>query len=103
MLDTLVLPAELTIYTVGELHPQWSAWLADAGSADDDTPLCITAAAVDQIDGAGLQLLVSLANSLAARQRTLQLVDASPLLVNACQTLGLESLLASAPSVEACA
>jgi len=103
MLDTPVLPAELTIYTVGELHPQWSAWLADAGSADDDTPLCITAAAVDQSDGAGLQLLVSLANSLAARQRTLQLVDASPLLVKACQTLGLECLLASAPSVEACA
>lgn len=100
MLDTLVLPAELTIYTVGELHPQWSAWLADAGSADDDTPLCITAAAVDQIDGAGLQLLVSLANSLAARQRTLQLVDASPLLVNACQTLGLRSLLATTPQAE---
>jgi ABC-type transporter Mla MlaB component len=104
MLDTPVLPAELTIYTVGELHSQWSAWLADAGRADDDdTPLCIAAAAVDQIDGAGLQLLVSLANSLAARQRTLQLVDASPLLVNACQTLGLEALLASVPSVEACA
>ncbi len=102
MAHTPVLPAELTIYTVGELHPPWSAWLADAGSADDDTPVSIDAAAVDQIDGAGLQLLVSLANSLAARQRTLQLVDASPLLINACQTLGLTSLLASVPTLEAC-
>ena len=102
MLDTPVLPAELTIYTVGELHPQWSAWLADAASTDD-APVCLDGSAVDQVDGAGLQLLVSLANSLAARQRTLQLVDASRLLVNACETLGLAALLASAPSVEACA
>ncbi len=100
MLDTPVLPEELTIYTVSELHPQWSAWLADAASADDDAPVCIDAAAVDQIDGAGLQLLVSLSNSLAARQRTLQLVDASQLLINACQTLGLESLLATTPQAE---
>ena len=99
MLDTPVLPAELTIYTVGELHPQWSAWLADAGRTDDDAPVCLDGSAVDQIDGAGLQLLVSLANSLAARQRTLQLVDASRLLVNACETLGLAALLAS-PSAE---
>ncbi len=100
MLDTPVLPAELTIYTVGELHPQWCAWLAEAGGADDDTPVCLDAAAVDQIDGAGLQLLVSLANSLAARQRTLQLVDASQLLVNACETMGLGALLATDASVE---
>jgi anti-anti-sigma regulatory factor len=102
MLDTPVLPAELTIYTVGELHPQWSAWLADAASTDDDAPVCLDGSAVDQVDGAGLQLLVSLANSLAARQRTLQLVDASRLLVNACETLGLAALLAS-PSAEATA
>jgi anti-anti-sigma regulatory factor len=102
MLDTPVLPAELTIYTVGELHPQWSAWLAEAASTDDDAPVCLDGSAVDQVDGAGLQLLVSLANSLAARQRTLQLVDASRLLVNACETLGLAALLAS-PSAEATA
>ena len=102
MLDTPVLPAELTIYTVGELHPQWSAWLAEAASTDDDAPVCLDGSAVDQVDGAGLQLLVSLANSLAARQRTLQLVDASRLLVNACETLGLAALLAS-PSAQATA
>jgi anti-anti-sigma regulatory factor len=101
MLDTPVLPAELTIYTVGELHPQWCAWLAEASHSDDDTPVCLDAAAVDQIDGAGLQLLVSLANSLAARQRTLQLVDASSLLRDACKTLGLEALLATTASAEA--
>ncbi|OYY64046.1 MAG: hypothetical protein B7Y51_05055 [Burkholderiales bacterium 28-67-8] len=100
MLDTPVLPAELTIYTVSELHPQWSTWLADVGSTDDDTPVSIDAAAVDQIDGAGLQLLVSLSNSLAARQRTLQLVGASQLLINACHTLGLEALLSNTAPAE---
>lgn len=100
MLDTPVLPAELTIYTVGELHPQWCAWLAEAGQAAADTPVCLDAAAVDQIDGAGLQLLVSLANSLSARQRTLQLVDASQLLVNACETMGLGALLATDVSMK---
>ena len=100
MLDTPVLPAELTIYTVSELHPQWSAWLADAGSTDDDAPVCLDGSAVDQIDGAGLQLLVSLSNSLAARQRELQLVGASQLLVNACHTLGLEALLSNTAPAE---
>ena len=36
-------------------------------------------------------------------QRTLRLVDASALLVNACQTLGLSALLESTPCEEVCA
>ena len=103
MLATPILPAELTIYTAGEVHPLWRAWLAETDHADAPPECRIDAAAVDQIDGAGLQLLISLANSLAARQRTLRLVDASALLVNACQTLGLSALLESTPCEEVCA
>ena len=103
MLETPILPAELTIYTAGEVHPLWRTWLAEADHADAPPECRVDAAAVDQIDGAGLQLLISLANSLGARQRTLRLVGASPLLVNACQTLGLASLLEPTPCQEVAA
>ncbi|MDO9314213.1 MAG: STAS domain-containing protein [Burkholderiaceae bacterium] len=96
------LPAELTIYTVGELHPQWLAWLADASNPDGCSPeCCVDAAAVDLVDAAGLQLLASLSNGLARQQRTLRLLNPSPPLAKACATLGLSALLATPESTEA--
>ena len=95
------LPAELTIYTVAELHPQWLAWLADDDRAATVEPVpadqCrVDAAAVGEVDAAGAQLLLSLANALARRHRTLQLVDPSTALAKACTALGVSSLLANA-------
>ncbi|MEI2679700.1 MAG: STAS domain-containing protein [Burkholderiaceae bacterium] len=77
MTHTLSLPAELTIYTVGELRPQWLSWLA--GFADDDAPAdaSVDGSAVDQIDAAGVQLLMALSRSLAAAQRSLQFLSAT--------------------------
>jgi len=101
MPNTLSLPAELTIYTVAELHPRWLAWLI--GSDTDhsavsipDDPTRVDAAAVEEADAAGVQLLLSLANALARRERTLQLVNPSPPLTRACTALGVAAVLANA-------
>lgn len=131
MARTLELPAELTIYTVGELRPQWLSWLGEESAAaargDDDASLvaaeatidtnggdegddrkasavepdevdettCLAdGAAVDQVDAAGLQLLVALSNLLEREQRTLRVVRASRPLGEACEALGLGALLA---------
>lgn len=92
MPTTLCLPAELTIYTVGELRPQWLAWLASLASSDAPLEAAVDGAAVDQIDAAGVQLLASLSRSLVAAQRSLCLVNASPVLTHACEALGLPTL-----------
>jgi anti-anti-sigma regulatory factor len=85
----LRLPAELTIYTVGELHPQWLAWLAaappDAG---------VHAGDVDQVDAAGVQLLLALQHAIAQRGQRFAVQAPSPVLSSACDSLGLGAWLA---------
>ena len=58
------------------------------------------ASSVNEVDAAGIQLLLALAASLKARGRALQLTNPSQPLVNACHSLGLASLLAE-PGVAA--
>ena len=91
MTHPLSLPAELTIYTVGELRPQWLTWLGRLGADDSSVEAPVDGSAVDQIDAAGVQLLVALSRSLAAAQRSLQFLNPSPVLENACLALGLPS------------
>ena len=98
MTSPLLLPAELTIYTVGELRPQWLAWLAGLGATEAPVEATIDGAAVDQIDAAGVQLLISLSRSLSAAQRSQQFVNPSAVLTGACEALGLP-----APQGSACA
>ncbi len=86
----LVLPPELTIYSVGELHPQWLAWLGQGGAA---VPAEVQGTAVDQVDAAGLQLLLSLQRALAQQGRTLQIQAPSPVLRGGCEALGLSQWL----------
>jgi len=88
----LVLPAELTIYTVGELQPQWLSWLG-AMPVGGIAQAPVQAAAVDQIDAAGLQLLLSLGHALEALGVRLQLAAASPVLREGCAALGLTDWL----------
>ena len=100
MLQTLALPRELTIYTVGELRPQWLAWLTavfEAHAADGvpDGACRIDAAAVDDVDAAGVQLLVALSHGLARAGLACQLTDPSGPLAGACAALGLPQLLTS--------
>ena len=98
MQEPLSLPSELTIYSVGEWAPRLRAHLAastDEGSLDG---LRLEAAAVEEVDAAGVQLLLALANSLAHEQRVLQLVAPSATLTRACAALGASALLAGAKS-----
>ncbi len=83
----LPLPPELTIYTVGELHPQWLAWLAAAPA--DAPQATVNAAAVDQVDAAGLQMLLSLQRALEARGQRMGVEGASPALRDGCAAIGL--------------
>jgi len=99
-----VLPPELTIYTVGEWHPRLLDWVGSGPAADavDDT-LQLDAAAVAEVDAAGLQLLVSLANTLGQQMRPLVLLRPSQPLVEACTLLGATFLLDAAVPTETCA
>lgn len=102
MSTPLALPAELTIYTVGEVRPTWLAWLADAAEADSDTAT-VDAAAVDQVDAAGAQLLLSLSNAVTRQERAFALVNPSHALTQACEALGLLPLLGARDSTGATA
>ena len=93
------LPAELTIYTVGEMRSLWLTWLAEAhaeaatANTHDDT-FTVDAAAVGEVDAAGVQLLLSLSKSLDQEHRALKLLGASRPLAAACAALGAGALLA---------
>lgn len=80
----LSLPAELTIYTVGELHPQWLGWLAM-----NEPGATVQGEAVEQIDSAGLQLLIALDRALAGRGRHLAVHAPSSALRHGFRDLGL--------------
>jgi ABC-type transporter Mla MlaB component len=92
-MDTLLLPSELSIYNAAELHPQWLAWALRSAQAPGEAQ--IDGAAVDQIDGAGVQLLVALQRCLAARDCRLRLHAPSGPLRDACAALGLTGWLAA--------
>lgn len=101
MTAELILPHELTIYSVAELRTAWRSWLdaAPADAGDDPCDTCLAdGAAVREVDAAGMQLLLALSNQLAGQQRALRVKNPSPALALACDTLGLSTLLADAGS-----
>lgn len=98
------LPIELTIYTASELRQQWLDWLHslreafEAGIAEED-PVEIDASAVAEVDGAGVQLLLSLSNALGPLHRELRLLQPSRVLVEACSALGVDQLVGDGETV----
>lgn len=94
------LPAEVTIYTVGELKEQCLAWLGEAPVESDSGAdrWTLDAGAVDQIDAAGVQLLVSLSHTLSRQDQRLHLVQPSGPLTEACAALGLADWLGACTS-----
>lgn len=96
------LPEELTIYAVAQLRSEWLGWLAEAEPAPAGdacaVPLEVAADAVAEVDAAGIQLLVSLANACRLDRRSLRLGRPSAVLVRACEGLGLAGLLPDATS-----
>lgn len=101
MADDQTLPAELTIFTVGESLSQYRTWLeTPSDAALNGQPLALHADDVVDIDAAGVQLLISLSHSLSRRGRPLQLVNPSVVLSDACHALGASSLLCTMGSGE---
>jgi len=96
MTDSFDLPRELTIYHVAELCDKWRTAVQALGvspAGDLRSPqgglLQVEAARVDEVDGAGIQLLLSLSRTLAARNGELRLVNASEPLRRACEAFGV--------------
>lgn len=85
-----VLPAELTIYSVGSTREALLVWLTqqDVNSGDSVT---IDAARVEEIDGAGIQLLGALTAALAQRGLLWHVKDPSLHMVEVCSVLGCTS------------
>lgn len=95
--SALRLPQELTIYTAAETRASWLAWLCGLGAPADLAAVCrVDGEDVDEVDAAGVQLLVALAHSLQRQQCSLQLWPASAPLRRACQDLGVAALLLGA-------
>lgn len=96
------LPAELTVYTVADALPRFKAWLDEDIADQGDGPcLRVDAQAVAEVDAAGVQLLLSLANSLTARSCRLIVNQPSAALRAACEALGTSSLLDAPHPMEA--
>lgn len=101
MTPSLSLPSELTIYSVGELRPQWLTWVAQLREQSStggavDTAVEVDAEAVGEVDAAGVQLLLSLSHTLQREHHVLQLRNPSRALAAACDALGAQGLLADA-------
>lgn len=96
-MTTWPLPAELTIYHVAELHRDWLARLMaidrEPAEATNAPSACIDATALQQLDGAGLQLLLALRKALAERGIVVQLQGAGGVLQAAAAALGLAASL----------
>lgn len=84
------LPAELTIYGAVETRVALLAWVSER-SAQSGRTLEVSARAVTEVDGSGLQLLAALTNM----DLSWRLVDASAVFTEACRTMGLEAWLES--------
>lgn len=88
MSERFELPGELNIYSVLDVRDALLTWLGMVSSSAQDT-LQVSARDVGEVDGAGLQLLVSLSHA----DRPWRLVDPSEALMDACRTIGLEKWL----------
>lgn len=91
-----LLPSDLTIYNVAELHKQWLSLVDKVPSvrASTRTRDCrMDGSSVTEVDAAGVQMLLALANSLSRKNRTLRLVKSSERLMEACKALGVAALL----------
>lgn len=99
MRERFELPTELTIYSALETRDALQIWLAKQ-TQGSVSPLEVGAASVAEIDGAGLQLLASLAASVTQRGDAWHLVAPSEAVQDACRTLGFTAWLASTSSSE---
>ncbi len=101
MNTSLSLPTDLTIYNVGALHADWRSGLADdPQDRAAGFEFRVRADLVDDVDAAGVQLLLSLRSSVHALGGVFRIVDPSTPMIAACTALGVSSLLATAQGPE---
>ena len=95
------LPPEVSIYTAAEVK----AHLLDCARTEqaEQPMLTLDASAVRDIDGAGVQLLLALDNSLRRQGRRLVLHSAGQGVREALMRLGADGLLNNAEPMEASA
>ncbi len=79
----LELPESLCVADLAALHPDWLSALDARPQAD-----CVAAARVLEMDGAGVQMLMALAATLAARDLQLRLLEPSVTVRTALTRLG---------------
>lgn len=84
MVERFELPAELNIYSALETRDALLSWVAEQ-TAKGREVLEISASAVAEVDGSGLQLLAAVANG----DTPWRLVEPSAPFADACRTLGL--------------
>ena len=102
MTSAFQLPAELTIYSVGATRDALMAWLTQQDAKPGD-PVDIDAVHVEDIDGAGIQLLGALTSTLTQRGLHWQVKEPSAHLLEICSVMGSLSWLerTDAPGVSA--
>lgn len=93
MSEHRTLPAELSIYSVGEIKGQCLAWISETPAEPQAEHWALDAGAVDEVDAAGLQLLLALSHTLMQQDQRLVLLRPSRVLVDACAALGLADWL----------
>jgi len=86
------LPVEMTIYSAVETRDALLHWVTEQ-SAQAVKVLEISASRVEEIDGAGLQLIAALSNT----DQPWQLVKPSHAFKDACQAMGLAAWLDKSP------
>ena len=87
MTEPYRLPTELNIYAVAEMRVALLAWVEERTKAKE--PLELSAQEVAEIDGAGMQLLVSLSNM----RLPWKITASSTAFADACRLLGLQTWL----------
>ena len=98
MTTAWALPRELSIYTASELRADWLTRLAAEaadGACDDDCR--IDAGAVERSTPPACSCLRRSRAPLFQRERTISLQQPSRALVEACEALGADALLVTAP------
>ena len=86
MSTSFKLPAELSIYTAQATRDALQEWLRALGA--NGAPIDIQGEAVEEIDGAGLQLLCALQRTLEGQGRPWTLTNPSAALSEVAATMG---------------
>lgn len=92
--STLVLPAEVSIMDVEQLHAQFK------GALGEEEALTISAAEVERIDSAGIQLCVSLCLTCQQLHRPVVWQDFSDTFLHSARLLGVSDVLGLSVDVQ---